>query len=137
MNHTLAALYNPALPSSLGGSSSTGGGAIIGNLIGSIIGLVLILAFCLAFAFFLTGGIQWLTSGGDKTALENARNKITNAIIGLIIVAAAYAVFMLVGQFFGISTSTTGIEIKIPSLNNSSSSDLTPAQNYHYQSNTP
>lgn len=121
MHHTLAALYNPVLPSILGGSGATGtegGATAIGLLLGNVVGLVLILAACLAFAFLLTGGVQWITSGGDKAALESARNKITHAIIGLIIVAAAYAVFSLVGQFLGL-TKKGEIKIEIPTFQSS------------------
>jgi hypothetical protein len=58
------------------------------------------------------GAIQWITSGGDKGQLEGARNKITNALIGLIIVGASWAVFTLIGQFFGIALPT----IKFPTI---------------------
>jgi len=115
MHHALAALYNPALPKSLGGGPDpdyTQGTTIIGKLITNIIGFALIVAFLFALAYLLTGGIQWLTSGGDKAQLEGARNKITNAIIGLVIVAATYAVFTLIGQFFGITLPS----IKIPTF---------------------
>ena len=98
----LAELTNPVLPPSLGSGSNSQGPIIIGKLISSIGGLFFIFAFCLTFLYLLTGGISWLTSGGDKAKLTEARDKITNALVGLVIVAAAYAVFALVGQFFGL-----------------------------------
>ena len=58
-----------------------------------------ILAPC--FAFLIMGGIEWITSGGDKNKAESARNKITSAVIGLVIVAASYAIVNLVVQFLG------------------------------------
>ena len=102
MDRYLADLTNPVLPPSLGSGAYTKGGTIIGNLISAIGGLFFIFAFCLTFLYLLTGGLSWLTSGGDKSKLETARDKITNALVGLVIVAAAYAVFALVGQFFGL-----------------------------------
>lgn len=110
--HTLAEITNPVLPSNLGSGSYTEGGGILGTLISNIAGLLFIFAFLLTFLYFIMGGIQWLTSGGDKTQLEQARNKITNAIVGLIIIAAAYAIFTLVGQFLGIDVKA----LKIPSF---------------------
>lgn len=74
----------------------------LGVLVGSILGILLIIAAILAFLYLILGGIQWITSGGDKAGLEAARNKITNAIVGLVIVAAAWAVMFLVGQFLGL-----------------------------------
>jgi len=65
--------------------------------------ILLIVGAILAFIYIVLGGLQWITSGGDKTHLEAARNKITNAIVGLIIVAAAWAIMLLVQQFLGIN----------------------------------
>lgn len=114
MEHVFAQVCNPALPKQLGGCGGDiqQGGTVVGGLVSGIIGLVFLLGFLLTLAYFLTGGIQWITSQGDKGALESARNKITHAIIGLIIVAAAYAIFKLVGEFFGITLPN----IKIPTI---------------------
>ena len=50
----------------------------------------------------LAGSFQWLNSGGDKQGVENARKRISNAIMGLFLVIAAYALISLVGLIFGI-----------------------------------
>lgn len=72
-----------------------------GKLFGGAVALLLLVAFILAFFFLILGGISWLTSGGDKAAVEAARNKIISAIIGLVIVAAVWALFQLVGGVIG------------------------------------
>ena len=51
----------------------------IGQLISALVGLLLIISALLAFFFLILGGIQWITSGGDKAGMEAARNKITHA----------------------------------------------------------
>jgi len=112
MNRTLAQIKNPVLPDSLGGSGTADGGTVIGSLISNIVGLLFMFAFLLTLLYLLMGGLQWITAGGDKTQLESARNKITNAIVGLIIVAAAYAIFTLVGQFLGLDVA----KLQIPSF---------------------
>ena len=73
----------------------------IGNVISAVVGILLLISAILAFLFLILGGIQWITSGGDKAGMETARNKITAAIVGLIIVAAAWAIMVLIGQFIG------------------------------------
>lgn len=73
----------------------------LGYLIGAVMGFLLIVAAIIAFIYLILGGIQWITSGGDKAGLEGARNKITNAIVGLIVVAAAWAIMALVQNFLG------------------------------------
>jgi hypothetical protein len=62
---------------------------------------MLLIAFIVAFVFLVLGGISWITSGGDKAGVEAARNKIINAIIGLIVVASTWALFQLVGGAIG------------------------------------
>ncbi len=75
----------------------------IGQLISALVGTLLIIAALLAFFFLILGGIQWITSGGDKAGMEAARNKITHAIVGLIIVGAAWAVMLLIQNFLGVT----------------------------------
>jgi hypothetical protein len=75
----------------------------VGKLISGLINALLVIAALLAFIYLVLGGLQWITSGGDKAGMEGARNKITHAIVGLIVVAAAYAIMVLVGNFLGIS----------------------------------
>jgi hypothetical protein len=75
----------------------------VGMLISALVGTLLIVAALLAFFMLIMGGIQWITAGGDKAGMETARNKITHAIVGLIIVGAAWAVMILVQNFLGVS----------------------------------
>ena len=74
----------------------------IGTLISSGVSIIIIIAGILVFAYLVWGGIQWITSGGDKTKTEEARNRITAALVGLAIVAASWAIIKLIGYFFGI-----------------------------------
>ncbi len=87
----------------------------IGSLISAAVGVLLILSALLAFFYLILGGIQWITSGGDKAAMEAARNKITHAIVGLIVVGAAWAIMMLVQNFLGVSIiGGSGIDLPKP-----------------------
>jgi hypothetical protein len=63
---------------------------------------VIIFAGLATFMYLVYGGVQWIMAGGDKGKLEEAKSKITNGIIGLAIVASAWAVYKLVDYFFGI-----------------------------------
>lgn len=53
---------------------------------------------------FVWGSFTWLTSQGDKAAVESAKGKITSGLIGLIIVASSFAVYLIVKE---ITFSTT------------------------------
>lgn len=87
----------------------------LGQLISAVVGFLLIISALLAFIFLILGGIQWITSGGDKAGMESARNKITHAIVGLIIVGAAWAIMALVQNFLGFNiVGSQGITIPKP-----------------------
>jgi len=104
MNTSLAQIHNPVLPNTIGNDmSATGGIAAIGLWISSIVSIFLVITSCFALVFLVVSGFNWAVSEGDKAKLEKARNGITHAVIGLVIVAAAWAVWLLVGKFLGIN----------------------------------
>ena len=74
-----------------------------GQLINGVLSFVMVIAALLVFLYLIWGGIEWITSGGDKGKTETARNKITSAVIGLIVVAASYAILTLALNFLGFS----------------------------------
>jgi cytochrome bd-type quinol oxidase subunit 2 len=75
----------------------------IGSLINGLLGFVMLIAALLVFLYLILGGIEWITSGGDSSKTEKARNKITAAVVGLVILAASYAVLLIVINFLGFS----------------------------------
>jgi len=112
----LAQIRNPVLPPSLGGGPNPDvnqGGAALGKLIGNLLGALFIAGFLLTFMQLIISGIQWITAGGDKQALEKARNGITHAIMGLVIVGATYALMSLAARFFGMDLTA----LTIPGFN--------------------
>ena len=74
----------------------------ISKLLSGLIQVAMIIAAILTFAFLVWGGIQWILSGGDKQQTQAARDRITMALVGLGIVAAAWALMKVIGFFFGI-----------------------------------
>lgn len=80
----------------------TAGVKDIGKLLSAGINVAMIIAAILTFTFLVWGGIQWIISGGDKTQTQAARDRITMALVGLGIVAAAWALMKVIGYFFGV-----------------------------------
>jgi len=74
----------------------------LGTFVSKTIPAILLVASLATFIYLLYGGLQWITAGGDKGKIEEARNKITQGIVGLGIVASSWAIFQLVTYFFGI-----------------------------------
>lgn len=62
--------------------------------------LFLVAAF-LAVAYLMYGGIKWITSRGDKIAVESARKHIVAAVIGLVIVAGSFFALNVVFRLLG------------------------------------
>ena len=74
----------------------------VGGIVSGAISLVLILVALVFFFILVIGGLKWITSGGDEKKVAGARAQITNALIGLVIVFAAWAIMKLIGTVFGI-----------------------------------
>lgn len=78
--------------------STSGSGGSIGSLVTEIYKLVPLLAVILAFVLLLWAGLQYLFAGGNKDELAKAQSRITWAIVGLVVILAAYFITAFVGQ---------------------------------------
>ncbi len=66
--------------------------ATLDSVIGSVISIFLGLLGVIFLVLIVYGGYQWLIARGDEGRVELAKDTITRAIIGLVIVMAAYAI---------------------------------------------
>lgn len=82
-----------------------------GGIISGAVSLILLVVALVFFFVLIMGGLKWVMSGGDQKNVEAARNQITNALIGLAIVFATFAIMKLIETIFGI-TILSGLEIK-------------------------
>lgn len=76
----------------------------LGVYINQMLKFILMISALLVFAQLIWGGLEWITSGGDKKKIDDARNKIVAAVIGLIIVASSFAILQLALNFIGYSS---------------------------------
>lgn len=90
------------------------GGGGIGAVISAFIQLFFVIAALIAVLFLIYGGVKYITSRGDKTEVEAARNHIIAAIVGLIMVFLAFFFVNFVLGFFIKDFSIR--DIKLPSL---------------------
>ncbi len=89
-------------------------GLTIEGMVSGFIGLILVVAGLAFFFILVIGGIKWILSGGDKAHTEGARNQITAALVGLVIVFSAWAIITLIKSFFGVDL----MKLTIPSATN-------------------
>lgn len=112
----LAQINNPLLPWTIG-KSSKDGASIFGKFFSGFIGILLVLGALWAFVNLLLGALNWISSGGDKAKLEAAQQRIVQAIIGLVLVFAAWAIFFVLLRFLGVTKGTGGgLQLMLPKL---------------------
>ena len=68
--------------------------------------LLFVFAIILSLSYMIWGGIQWIMSGGEKNGIEAARQKIIYAVIGLVLVFAAFLILSAISVIFGIELLT-------------------------------
>lgn len=104
----------PGISSSMASDPVAG----IGKFIGTLVNLAIVAFGFFMLIYLLYGAFDWITSGGDKEKLEKARHKITNALIGMLLVFVVLTVFgVLTGEILGIIKISNGVwQIQIPHL---------------------
>lgn len=105
-------ITNPALGPSLKAATGEYGYSPVWffqTFIPKLLTLGLIIGVLFFFFVMIIGAIQWISSGGDKNALETSKSKITNAVIGVVILFAVFAIMKFIENFFGISILTLDI----------------------------
>lgn len=90
-----------AAPAALKSQSSIP--TIIGRIISAVIGLIGVVFLIL----MLYAGLMWMTARGNAERAEKAKDTIARAVIGLIIVASAYAITSFVITRVGASTGSS------------------------------
>lgn len=96
-------ITNPALYPKLGNIETQTSEQTLQAFLVSGVNLVFGIGGIITLFILLIGAVEYITSGGDKEAVEKARKKITTALIGLVILFSVYAIVKIVGDLFGIN----------------------------------
>lgn len=71
-----------------------------GGIFRTITNVLLFLIGAISVIMLIIGGIRYVVSGGDSTAVQNAKNTILYAIVGVVVAILAYAVVnFVISQF--------------------------------------
>lgn len=73
----------------------------ISKFLTNLVALIYTLAAIVLIFMILWGAFDWMSSGGDKEKVTAARERITQAFIGIILFAVAFAVIEVIGKFTG------------------------------------
>lgn len=84
----------------------TAGLTQIEELVARLIGLSIPIAFIALVVVLVWAGIKYLTSGGDKKAIQSATMTVTWGLLGILFLAIAWLVLQLIANFTGIDLLT-------------------------------
>lgn len=65
--------------------------------------LLLVGAILLSLSFIIRGGINMMTSGGDKEKFQRGRERVRYAIIGLIVIFLSFLMVNIIGTLLGVN----------------------------------
>src|SRR5690606_17073766 len=68
----------------------------LSQAINTVITAVMFFAAIVAFVFIVIGAFRYVSAGENAAGTEAARKIITNAVVGLILVALVYVIFQIV-----------------------------------------
>jgi hypothetical protein len=90
----------------------------LGVLFATAIKLFIIVSGIFLIVYLLWGAFDWINSGGEKEKIAKAQEKITNAMIGMILIFVMLAVWGLItGNILGIiRIGNDGIQLNLPTL---------------------
>ena len=75
----------------------------ISVFINAALTLVFVVALLAVLVMLVWGAVAWIVSGGEKEAVGEARKRIVNALVGLAVLAVAFAIANLAGSFIGVN----------------------------------
>lgn len=88
-----------------GGIFDISGGNAIGDLVTNIVNIALPLAAIATLVLLTVAGYQLITSQGNPDKLKEAKEMITNAIIGLVFILLSISILVLISNVFKLNIS--------------------------------
>lgn len=90
----------------LGNNDKVGLLTCIPYLFENVVTAAFLFAGIIALIFIVLSGIKFLTSGGDPKQLEGAKNTLTYAILGFILILLSFAILNFISQIAGVPCIT-------------------------------
>lgn len=107
---------NPPAPVSRIGYGNVG----LSNFLTNVISIIFLISGIAFLFMMIIGGFQWIVSGGDKGKVEGAQKRITNAVVGIVVLSLVFLAAKFVGDITGFQFFANGVLAPI--------SNITPEQ---------
>jgi hypothetical protein len=85
----------------------------LGPMVRNVLSFAMSIGALLTLGYFIWGAIQYITAEGDKSRVEEARQKMTHALIGLALLVSVWALWQLAIKFFGLGTTGDTVILEI------------------------
>jgi hypothetical protein len=83
-----------------------GGKLTIGSILTRALTVIFLIAGVSLLIMIVMGGFTFLTSAGDPKKMEQGKNQLTYAIVGFVIIFAAFWLVQIFGTMFGLPSMT-------------------------------
>jgi len=107
-------IVNPLLSNSL---TKLEGAEFFSKLLSTLVAIGIMVGGLIFVVMLVLGAAQWISSGGDKGQMEAARSRITQAVIGLVVLFAVFAIIKLAEAIFGVNIlniDLSGLKLETP-----------------------
>ena len=78
------------------------------HLISNMIGFITVIAGLLFLIYFLSAALAWISSNGEASKVQKARDQIVQGVIGLVVLIMAYVAVGLIGRILGMELLKPG-----------------------------
>lgn len=78
------------------------------KLISNVLVVLTVVAGISFTLYFLLGGLNWITAGGDKGKIDKAKDMMTGGATGIIVITVSYSIVWIVGKALGLNILEPG-----------------------------
>jgi hypothetical protein len=103
MKSIITTVYASTLSETLGQVNELQDAETIEGVVQTIVNIALPLAGIAALFLFVIAGYNMITSQGNPDKLKEAKDMITNAVIGLVFILLSVGILVLISELFGLN----------------------------------
>ncbi|PWU23749.1 hypothetical protein C5B42_01840 [Candidatus Cerribacteria bacterium 'Amazon FNV 2010 28 9'] len=95
-------ITNPVVTGTFGGQGGVAPALALTNIIVTVWRTAITLGGLALLIMLVIGAFEWITAGGEKGKIEQARERITQSIIGMLVLVGTVAITGFIGDRLGI-----------------------------------
>jgi hypothetical protein len=102
--------FEPPTEAYSANSATTGSNAALNleRFISNAIGALTVLGGLFFIFYFVMGGLNWVTAGGEQSKVTKARDQMIQGVVGMVVIVISYGLLGLVGGFVGFNFLNPG-----------------------------